>query len=133
MAHDTVSKMVQNYMVTALWSSTDNCREDGGDPMDQNYGIEDIAPETRKTMKRDCAAFLNKNFDAIFCDGAPVSNDGSGTIGMAGHDFWLTRSGHGAGFWDGDWPEPQATQLTASAKTFGRVDLYVGDDGKLYS
>jgi|TARA_R110000744_G_scaffold366338_1_gene475354 hypothetical protein len=20
-----------------------------------------------------------------------------------GHDFWLTRNGHGAGFWDGDW------------------------------
>lgn len=22
---------------------------------------------------------------------------------MAGHDLWLTRNGHGAGFWDGDW------------------------------
>lgn len=24
------------------------------------------------------------------------------TPAQAGHDFWLTRNGHGAGFWDGD-------------------------------
>ncbi len=23
---------------------------------------------------------------------------------LAAHDFWFTRNGHGAGFWDGDWP-----------------------------
>jgi hypothetical protein len=54
-------------------------------------------------------------------------------MGRAGHDFWLTRCGHGAGFWDGDWPEPYATMLTDAAKAFGEVDLYVGDDGMIYS
>ena len=50
---------------------------------------------------------------------------------MKPDDFWLTRNGHGAGFWDrglgsvGD-------ELTKNAKPFGSVDAYVGDDGKVY-
>ena len=52
--------------------------------------------------------------------------------GHIAHDFWLTRNRHGAGFWDGDYPEPEATQLTDLAHTFGECHLYVGDDNKLY-
>lgn len=51
---------------------------------------------------------------------------------MAGHDFALTRNGHGAGFWDGDWAEPAATTLTEACKAFGEVSLYRGDDGRVY-
>jgi len=119
-------------MTTALWSSRDEIGEDGGEPLDHNFDITDIAPKTRRRMKADCAAFLAANYDAIFCIGAP-SSDFSGVIGMAGHDFWLTRCGHGAGFWDGDWPEPHATKLTAAANAAGNVDLYVGDDGRIYA
>ena len=39
----------------------------------------------------------------------------------------------GAGFWDGDWKEPHGDRLTELSKTFGEVDLYVGDDGKIYA
>ncbi len=52
-------------------------------------------------------------------------------LGQAGHDFWLTRNGHGCGFWDGDWPEPQASLLTQASKAFGGVDPYVSDDGEV--
>ena len=132
MARDTLSDMVTHYMATALWSSTDDGDSFAGN-ITTNHDISDIAPETRAAMKADCAAFLESNFDAIFCDSAPVSRDSNGgSAAMAGHDFWLTRCGHGAGFWDGDWPEPQAAQLTAAAERFGNVDLYVGDDGLIY-
>jgi len=50
----------------------------------------------------------------------------------AGHDFWLTRNGHGAGFWDGDWQEPAGAELSKASKAFGEINLYVSDDGKLY-
>jgi hypothetical protein len=50
----------------------------------------------------------------------------------AGHDFWLTRNGHGCGFWDGDWPEPAATILTNASNACGECDLYIGDDGRIY-
>ena len=54
------------------------------------------------------------------------------TVGHAAHDFWLTRNGHGAGFWDGDWPDEIGKQLTALSKEFGEQWLYVGDDGLIY-
>ena len=38
----------------------------------------------------------------------------------AGHDFWLTRNGHGAGFWDGDWPA-YGDMFTAISKGYGEV------------
>jgi hypothetical protein len=50
----------------------------------------------------------------------------------AGHDVWLTRNGHGCGFWDGDWSEPAATRLTKASKKFGEFNLLVGDDGKIH-
>jgi len=31
--------------------------------------------------------------------------------------------GHGAGFWDGDYPEPQGKLLTELSKTFGEFDF----------
>ncbi len=76
--------------------------------------------------------------EPVIIPGAPLANDFEGSIAareaaMAAHDFWLTRCGHGAGFWDGDWPEPAATVLDNAAKAFGNVDLYVGDDGQIYA
>ena len=49
-----------------------------------------------------------------------------------GHDFWLTRNGHGAGFWDRGLGE-LGQKLTEATKTFGTSDLYIGDDGKIYA
>lgn len=50
----------------------------------------------------------------------------------AGHDFWLTRVGHGAGFWDGDWPEPAATLLDTASKRAGTRELYANESGEVY-
>jgi hypothetical protein len=48
-----------------------------------------------------------------------------------GHDIWLTRNHHGAGFWDrglGDLGD----KLTEIAHSLGGSDAYVGDDGKVH-
>lgn len=74
---------------------------------------------TRKTVEDQATAILNA---LDYC---------SGDFNVA-HDFWLTRNHHGAGFWDGDYPEPIATQLTNLAHGFGECNLYVGDDGLIY-
>ncbi len=130
----------QAYLECALWSSTDNADESGGAPLDRNYDIADLAPATLESMKADCA-----DFQASF--GAFIDSD----LARAGHDFWLTRNRHGAGFWDGDWSAPYArpeddsegfhpgngyadvgAYLTAMAHPYGEQNLYVGDDGKLY-
>jgi hypothetical protein len=61
-----------------------------------------------------------------------MANEQWSGAARAGHDFWLTRNGHGAGFWDrglGDLGE----RLSKAAKVYGEVYLYPGDDGKVYS
>lgn len=111
------------YIEAALWSSTDNANGQGGDPLDKNYGPDDLAPETRAEMQNDAhrferlvgEAFPNKRFDAE----------------QLGHDFWLTRNHHGAGFWDGDWGA-EGDALTKIAHKFGEYNLYVGDDNMIY-
>lgn len=50
-----------------------------------------------------------------------------------GHDLWLTRNGHGAGFWDRDFgTEESRSALTAASKTMGERGIYLGDDGLIY-
>ena len=108
------------YIEAALWSSTDESNEQGGEPLDKNYGPDDITPDTQKQMEKDCREFYRAH-------NAKWSDDS-----YAGHDFWLTRNHHGAGFWDGDYPEPQATELTDAANAYGSFGLYVGYDGKVH-
>ena len=43
---------------------------------------------------------------------------------LVGHDFWLTRNGHGAGFWDGDWPENFGEFATDICDEAGEADVY---------
>ncbi|MDE2021148.1 MAG: hypothetical protein KGJ13_12500 [Patescibacteria group bacterium] len=113
------------YIEAALWSSTD----DDENPMDSNYDQFDLAPETIETMAKDCARFQEECAHLI--TGCARSGHGYSVDEQAGHDFWLTRNGHGAGFWDGDWPE-NGDLLTQASKSYGECDLYIGDDGLIY-
>lgn len=123
----------QAYVTTALWSSNDESNpETGGDPMDANYDESDIAPETLAAMRADCDKFYETNAADLSCEGVTYGPD-FGQNGRAGHDFWLTRNHHGAGFWDGDWPAAEGERLTAASHTFSEVNLYVGDDKRIYA
>ena len=115
-----MNAFLRQYIETALWSSNDWSTPDGGEPMDANHSAEDIAPETLATMAAECAAFEEANADDIDDDG------------QAGHDFWLTRNGHGTGFWDRDGDPATMERLTEASRKAGVVDLYVGDDGLVY-
>ena len=95
-----------------------------------------FAPETLGRMRMDCVKFLHMDPGAkvtAFLDS--LTDD---ELRRAGTDFWLTRNGHGAGFWDGDWDyrdydEPDwGHALDKRAKTFGEYDLTVGDDNLIY-
>jgi len=72
-------------------------------------------------METDCRNFWRDNWKDI-----------QNNPGRAGHDFWLTRCGHGAGYWDGDWEHEAGERLTTAAKAYGEVNFYVGDNGLIY-
>ena len=126
-----IDPFTRAYIEAALWSSTDNADDSGGEPLDANYTAEDIAPETLAQMIKDCKAFQAAHADLF--TGCKRSSPEYTNEERSGHDFWLTRERHGAGFWDGDWPEPAATVLTDAAHAYGGFDLYVGDDGLIYN
>lgn len=116
-----MEEFVLAYITAALWSSTDESRPDGGDPLDKNYTQEDISAETLLKMREDCQKFYDEHQEDIGL-----------AFAKAGHDFWLTRNGHGCGFWDGDWPKEIGQRLTEASEIFDNFDLYVGDDDIIY-
>lgn len=110
------------YLECALWAETySRDGEEEPKPLDDDFSIEDFAPEALAQAVADCAKFQADNAADI----GPRDSE-------AGHDFWLTRNGHGAGFWDGDWPEDAGKRLTDAAHAFGELSPYVGDDGRIY-
>ncbi len=115
------------YLETALWSSID----EDGEPLDRNFDFNDWSREAYFRAKADCEAFQQAADGLIKLENVANPRLGSASE-LAGHDFWLTRCGHGAGFWDGDWSEPAATKLDELSKSAGHLDVYIGDDRKLY-
>lgn len=83
---------------------------------------------TLEAIQRDTRAFQTN--EKTLLDQA-YSHDGY-TSEQAGHDFFLSRNGHGAGFFDRDLGTV-GDQLQAATKKYGPFDLYYGDDGKLYA
>lgn len=122
------------YLLALLQDSTcngtarhDNCAGEGCDRdlWYLGYDGDSITPGACREIEEDLHGFVTSclaerpgAFDDITAD-------------MVGHDFYLTRNGHGVGFWDrdlgevGDW-------LTAMTKPFREASLYLGDDGNVY-
>jgi hypothetical protein len=120
-----VDVFTEAYIEAALWSSTDN----DGEPLDHEYNSDNLDADTKKVMKADCKRFLEKVDAAGLLEHI---SDSHSTLIHAGHDFWLTRNHHGAGFWDGDWQQRIGDDLTEIARLFGDYHLFVGDDGEIH-
>ena len=128
---DDLETFFDAYVEAALFSSTDGSDESGGEPLDANYGPEDLSKEAEDKMIADCKKFLDRAWPLI--EKAPDLIERYPKVDMAGGDFWFTRNEHGVGFLDHNWPEETGQKLTQLAKRFGEITLYVGDDGKIYS
>jgi hypothetical protein len=115
---NTLDIFTISYIETALWSETD----DSGNALDDNFDVDDIADETLAEMIEDCQQFQTNN--AALLAGLDAKN--------TGHDFWLTRNRHGAGFWDGDYSDAIGKALTEASHVWGEFNLYIGDNGKVY-
>ena len=114
-----LNPMVKHYLITLLWSTNDN----EGNPLDDKSSIEDISEEGIEMAIKDCEDFKSKVKDEIL----DRYDDSS-----LGHDFFLTRNGHGSGFWDGDYGKEDGDILTEISNSFNKIDAYRGDDGKIY-
>lgn len=127
-----LNEMVNGYMTCALWSSCGPEDEPHAcENLDDLFGIDDIAPECAAAMRSVCEDFAKSNHADLqeYCT-RMRTEQWSGEE-LAGHDFWLTRNGHGTGFWDRGLGA-LGERLSAAAKVYSGVDLYPGDDGLIY-
>lgn len=106
---DCITLAFDAYVDTALWSSTD----ENGDPFDLSQRHE-LSAAALATMREDVTSFLESCWGDLDLDLSPIEPE------QIGHDFWLTRNGHGAGFWDRGLGE-LGDRLTALAKAYGSV------------
>jgi hypothetical protein len=99
---------MRGYLECALWSSTD----EDGKPLDSAYSVDDIGQDWIEEARGEVVDFLADNWaDVADLEAAQV-----------GHDFWLTRNRHGAGFWDRGLGE-RGQRLTDAAHAYGESDL----------
>lgn len=135
------------YIEVAFWSSIHETKRTDSDPCpDPNCTSDaefldetehELSDEGRERMRADCEKFWAENEEDLEIAADAISGPDWNAAAGGGHNFWLTRNGHGVGFWDRKYKQPQAVQdaldrLTEACKKFGDCDLYVGDDGKVY-
>jgi hypothetical protein len=113
--HD-IDDIVDSYLECALWTS-----EEQGDDFEDKT-IHDFSVESRELVTSEMKWFVAVAGDAL----DDISDD------MIGHDIWLTRNGHVAGFWDRGYDEDVEKILVELSQELGFTDIYVGDDGLVY-
>jgi hypothetical protein len=105
-------EILEAYLETALWTEEEEIGP---------ASISDISDESREKANQDVLTFMSKAGSLI----------NALEPSQIGHDLWLTRNGHGTGFWDRGLDEV-GDKLTEIAKEMGSKYLYRGDDGKIY-
>ncbi len=95
----------------------------GEEPIDV---VEALSHEALARIYSDCVDFFFNEYRRL-----QLIISYSYTYGHAGHDFWLTRNGHGAGFWDRGFKE-DGEELADHARIYCAVEVYCEYDGKVH-
>lgn len=112
--------MTRGYLQAALWASTD---PDSGLPLDRTHALHDFSERARATALEEVDDFASACGDALErCPAEPAA---------IGHDFFLTRNRHGAGFLDRNYGAELCATFTRAAHNAGSSDVLQGPDGKL--
>ena len=117
------SSISTGYLAAMLWASSD----DNGEPLDSNYSIDDVSSDLKKQSIADIEKFV-QSCETFDIDLSQFDAE------QIGHDFWLTRNGHGSGFWARPeiYGEDTCIQLTNIAECFDMQHPYIGDDSKIH-
>jgi hypothetical protein len=112
---------LESYLEYAAWSSTD----DNGDSLEW-ASFSDAAKARMEKDLNDFVEYCEENHPKEL-EAYDTETDFQMPEKQFAHDFWLTRNGHGAGFWDRGLGEI-GDVLAKAAKTFGECNLYVNNE-----
>jgi hypothetical protein len=116
----------QGYIEAMFFTNTGS--SDDGEL--ESATVDDLSEKAWQEILEDCAAFQETN-RADLDEALDIGRVDAYDEWRAGNDFWYTRCGHGVGFWDRDLGDV-GERLSDAAHKFGNVDLYCGDDGRIY-
>lgn len=146
-----LDEFVRGYVESALFSSSidedfANARnaatgEDWAPDVslsDYGFTCDDVNSEDLETIRETCRAFIEANQAdlATYAErmgswyGTDTNRGANATYSAdesAGIDFWLTRNGHGAGFWDRGL-DALGERLSDAARPYGEAYLMAHED-----
>lgn len=120
MSDDYVSDFTEGYIACAMWCGV--MTETDGDLESVSDADDSLISDTdRETIERDCRSFCDANAHDL----AALDPE------QCGHDFYLTRNGHGAGFWDRGLGAI-GERLTDACRPYGTQEfmLWTDDNGE---
>ncbi len=109
---------VQGYLKCALWS-TNNVH---GEPLDEQYDIDDFDFSSLDKAVKICDQFRAEA--GVHLTTGPFMYTHAATIG---HNFWLSRNGHGSGLCD-MFDHHSAAALHSLASTYGGECVFTSYD-----
>lgn len=149
---ETLTRILTGYLDCALWTEEERLNSDYEEEhpnpdsdFESNDNDNDVDNMVHKQSQiKDFASFTLDNLEddskiQAYLDIKNFAlNAGQEAVGEAlrengpeqlGHDIWLTRNHHGAGFFDRGYD--YESQLTVAAQNLKEVDMYLSDSGWL--
>lgn len=120
------ASFLKGYLTALEWLLPE---QEEGDETPETTGF---APETLKKIAKECETFENDNAEdlAHYAEGY-TPKQGYSVYECAGHDFFLSREGHGSGFSDRG-KHPCFERLEKAASKYRESSPYIGDDSLVY-
>ena len=134
---EQISIITKHYLEALLWTAPENDSEENpGDCINVN----DLPPNIWFDAQQDCIEFV-ESCGELFTQAMGCYDAGYGRHPEAGsaeaafgHDFALTRNGHGCGFWDRESEgllKELGDKLTVLCQQQEK-NLFVSEDGSVY-
>lgn len=111
--------ILKGYLGCALW--TDHCNDESN--LDSKYSVDDFLQTSVEQSKNDILWFMFHAYPWLHETGLDDES--------IGHNLWLTRGGHGTGFWDRGLGYKGDKLSDICKEMFGNKDAMETDNGKV--
>lgn len=120
-----LDQFVAGYLECAAWCTIDWPEDQGTDPTGCLDRRDDLtwSPKALEEITEECADFVDANYEDLQ---AAADEHGMAWVSL-GHDFMLTRNGHGAGFWDRGMGA-LGERLSDAGRVYGETNYWADDD-----
>lgn len=105
-----IDVILHHYLIAALWTAE----------LDGKFDVEQIKTISLNQAKKEVEVFVAV-VEELLLKEESINNE------QIGHDLWLSRNGHGTGFFDRDYKSGDIFQ--AIARKMGERNVFVEDDG----